>query len=52
MTNVTEKVKFVLGRAENAFGKGEHAGYKHFLLFPQCFQKASYTGLLTEVIVW
>ena len=24
---------------ENAVGKGEIAGYKQFLLFPQCFQK-------------
>ena len=27
-------------------GKGENAGYQHFLLFPQCFQKASFSGLL------
>ena len=37
--NVTEKWKFVLGRVENTVGKGENAGYQHFLLFPQCFQK-------------
>ena len=24
---------------ENTLGKGEIAGYKQFLLFPQCFQK-------------
>ena len=23
---------------ENIVGKGENAGYQHFLLFPQCFQ--------------
>ena len=34
--NVTEKLKFVLGRVENIVGKGENAGYQHFLLFPQC----------------
>ena len=34
---VTEKFKFVLGRVENIVGKGENAGYQHFLLFPQCF---------------
>ena len=28
-------------RIENIVGKGENAGYQHFLLFPQCFQKAS-----------
>ena len=25
---------------ENIAGKGENAGYQHFLLFPQCFPKA------------
>ena len=25
-------------------GKGENAGYQHFLLFPQCFQKFSFVG--------
>ena len=37
-TNVTQKLNFVLGRVENIVGKGENAGYQHFLLFPQCFQ--------------
>ena len=36
--NVTEKWKFVLERVENIVGKGENAGNKHFLLFPQYFQ--------------
>ena len=40
--NVREKFKFVLGRLENITGKGENTGYQHFLLFPQCFQKASF----------
>ena len=31
---------------ENILGKGENAGYRHFLLFPQCFQKASFPGSL------
>ena len=31
---------FVFDRVENIVGKGENAGYQHFLLFPQCFQKA------------
>ena len=26
-------------RVENIVGKRENAGYQHFLLFPQCFQK-------------
>ena len=33
----TQKLKFVLGRVGNIVGKGENAGYQHFLLFPQCF---------------
>ena len=37
---LTEKLQFVLGRVENIVGKGENAGYQHFLLFLQCFQKA------------
>ena len=36
--NATEK--FILGKVENSVGKGENAGYQHFLLFLQCFQKA------------
>ena len=49
--NMTRKFKFKLGRAENIVGKGEIAGYQQFLLFPQCFQKASYTGPFKVVIV-
>ena len=30
----------VIDWVENIVGKGENAGYQHFLLFPQCFQKA------------
>ena len=30
---------FLLDRIENIVGKGENAGYKHFLLFPQFFQR-------------
>ena len=29
------------GWLENVVGKGGNAGYHHFLLFPQCFLKAS-----------
>ena len=38
---VNEKLKFGLRRIENIVRKGENAGYQHFLLFPQCFQKSS-----------
>ena len=32
-TYITEKLKFVLGRVENAMRKGENTSYQHFLLF-------------------
>ena len=41
-TNVTQKLKFILGRVENIVGKGENAGY----------QKTSYIGPLTIGVVW
>ena len=44
-------MKIVLERVENILGKGENAGYQYFLLFPQCFQKASFTGSLKVGIV-
>ena len=50
--NATEKLKFVLGWVENSVGKGKNAGYQHFLLFPQCFQRASFSRLLKVKIVW
>ena len=37
---------------ENTLGKGEIAHYEQFLLFPQCFQKACFTGASKGVIVW
>ena len=39
-------------RVENTLGKGENAGYQHFLLFPLCFPKPSFSGLLIGGIVW
>ena len=50
--NVNEKINFGLGRIENIVEKGENAGYQHFLLFPQCFQKPSVSGSLKVGIVW
>ena len=35
----------------DSVGKGENAGYQHFLLFPQCFQKASSSEWLRVGIV-
>ena len=43
---------FVLDRVENIVGKGENAGYQHFLLFYQCFQKPSCPSLLKVEIMW
>ena len=37
--DVSKKFLFVLGRVGYIVGNGENAGYRHFLLFPQCFQK-------------
>ena len=47
----TEKVKFSIGQIENILGKRENAGYQHFLLFLQCFQKAYFSGSLKVGIV-
>ena len=41
---VAEIIGFAFERVENIVGKGENAGYQHFLLFLQCFQKASNLG--------
>ena len=46
------KVKIsVFDQVENMVGKGENADYQHFLLFPQCFQKAAFSGSLKLGIV-
>ena len=50
--NMTQKLKFDLGKIENIVGNGENAGYHHFLLLPQCFQQASSLGSLKLRIVW
>ena len=50
--NKTRKIKFVSVREENIVGKGENAGYQHFLLFPQSFPKASFPESSKVGIVW
>ena len=50
--NLAKKLKFGFGRVENIVGKGENAGYQHFLLFPQCFQNTSILESLKVGIVW
>ena len=37
---------------ESIVGKGENAGFQQFHLFPECFQKASFSGSLKVGIVW
>ena len=49
---LTQKSKFELGTIESIVGKGENAGYQHFLLFPQRFQKLSFPEVLKVRIVW
>ena len=49
--NLTKQLKFVVGSVENFEGKGENVGYQHFLLFLQCYQKASFSRLLKVGIV-
>ena len=44
--HVAQMMISVFDRVENIVGKRENAGYQHFLLFPQCFRKASFLGLL------
>ena len=36
----------------NIVGKGENAGYQLFLLFPQCFQRASFSESVKLRTVW
>ena len=38
--NMTQNLKSISERTENNLGKGENAGYQHFLCFPECFAKA------------
>ena len=38
ISNAAEMMISVFYMVENIVGKGENAGYQHFLLFPRCFQ--------------
>ena len=42
--NIAQMMISVSDSVENIVGKGENAGYQHFLLFPQCFLKAFFGG--------
>ena len=51
--NVAQMMISVSDKVENIVGKGENAGYQHFFLFPQCFQKAFFScGSLKVVNAW
>ena len=50
--NVTKKLKFVFTKIEIIEGKGENACYQHFLFFPQCFLKPSFSRSLKVSTVW
>ena len=51
--NISKMIySFQTDRVENILGTGENAGYQHFVLFSQCFQKISYTWSLKFVIMW
>ena len=50
--NVVQMMICATDWVENIVGKGEKAGYQHFLLFPKCFLKASFPGSLKIGIVW
>ena len=49
---VLKMIIFVFDRVENIVGKGENAGYQHFLLFPQGFQRAFCLESIRVGIVW
>ena len=42
--NINPIIKYVFHMVKYIVEKGEKAGYKHFLLFPQCFQKSLSKG--------
>ena len=50
--NVVQMMQFFYDRVKNIVGKGENAGYKPFLLFPQCFLSASFSRLWKLGVVW
>ena len=44
--NVAKMMISLSDRVKNIVGKVENAGYQHFVLFPQCFQKPSLLGVV------
>ena len=50
--NIAKMMIFLYDGIENIVRERENADYRHFLLFPQYFQKASSTPSLKVRIVW
>ena len=51
--NVTKMIISLFDKSrKRCGGKGENAGYRHFVLFPQCFPKLSFLRSLKVGIVW
>ena len=48
---VLKMMAFVCDRVETFWEKEKNAGCQHFLVFPQCFQRAFYSGSLRVGIV-
>ena len=46
---MAQLVQFFFDRVENIWGKGENAGYQHFLQFPQCSQKVSFPKVINSL---
>ena len=49
--NINKMIVSPLDRVEYTVGKGENAGYQHFLLFPQCFSEPFSLGSLKVRVV-
>ena len=50
--NIAKMTISFCNTVENTVGKGENAGYQHFLLFPQCFPITFSFGSSKVGIVW
>ena len=50
--NFSKIMVSIFFQAENTVGKGENAGYQHFLLFRLSFPKSSSSGSLKVGTVW
>ena len=43
---MAKNLKFAYEGVEKNVGKGENAGYQHFVLFPQCSQRSYFLGVI------